>query len=154
MLLNAGISKARLPQRHFRLAHMEARLACIIYHDSANQTGARAHGSPNDHAIHTMLQKLSRRTVMLGLRPRLSVVRLVKTAMSVAGKGHCRLNPRISKRSSVLLAVQIWPGKLHQLVNSWPSLALRVFQSEHTAPEPLQQLRACQARLSIAAGDT
>ena len=77
---------------------------------------------------------------MLGLRPRLRVVRLVKTAMSVAGKGHCRLKPRISRRSRVLLAVQIWPGNLHQLVNSCFSLALRVFQSAHTAAEPLQQL--------------
>ena len=93
-------------------------------------------------------------TVMLGLRPRLRVVRLVNTAMSVAGKGHCRLNPRMSRRSSVPLAVQIWPGKVHQLVNSWPFLALRVFQSEHTASEPLQQLHAYQARLSIAASNT
>jgi hypothetical protein len=52
------------------------------------------------------------------------------------------------------LAVQIWPGKLHQLVNSCPSPALRVFQSGHTASEPLQQLRTHQAHLSIAAKDT
>ena len=86
-------------------------------------------------------------TVMLGLRPRLRVVRLVKTAMSVAGKGHCRLKPRMSRRSSVPLAVQICPGNLHQLVNTPPPgcCALRVFQSEHTDAEPAQQLhrRTC-----------
>ena len=86
-------------------------------------------------------------TVMLGLRPRLRVVRLVKTAMSVAGKGHCRLKPRMSRRRSVPLAVQICPGNLHQLVNTPPPgcCALRVFQSEHTDAEPAQQLhrRTC-----------
>ena len=82
---------------------------------------------------------------MLGLRPRLRVVRLVKTARSVAGKGHCRLKPRMSRRMSVPFCVQICPGKPHQLVNSRPSRALRVFQSEHTAAVPLQQLRAGKA---------
>lgn len=80
-------------------------------------------------------------TVMLGLRPRLRVVREVKTAMSVAGKGHCKLKPRMSRRSSVPLAVQIWPGKRHQSVYTLPpSLALRAFQSLHTLAEPTQQL--------------
>lgn len=32
---------------------------------------------------------------MLGLRPRLRVVKLVNTAMSEAGKGHCRLYLRM-----------------------------------------------------------
>ncbi len=86
------------------------------------------------------------RTVMLGLRPRLRVVRLVKTAMSVAGKGHCRLKPRMSRRMSVPFCVQICPGKEHQLVNRRPpSRALRVFQSEQTAAVPLQQLHAHNA---------
>jgi hypothetical protein len=78
---------------------------------------------------------------MLALRPRLSVVRLVNTAKSEAGKGHCRLKPRMSRRMRVPLAVQICPGKLHQSVNTLPSLALRVFQSEHTTAEPVQQLQ-------------
>ena len=84
---------------------------------------------------------------MLGLRPKLRVVRLVKTAMSVAGKGHCRLKPRMSRRRSVPLAVQICPGNLHQLVNTPPPgcCALRVFQSEHTVAEPAQQLHRAHA---------
>ena len=89
-------------------------------------------------------------TVMLGLRPKLRVVRLVKTAMSVAGKGHCRLKPRMSRRRSVPLAVQICPGNLHQLVNTPPPgcCALRVFQSEQTDAEPLQQLHRHMCRIS------
>lgn len=91
-----------------------------------------------------MVWLVRERTVMLGLRPRLRVVRLVKTAMSVAGKGHCRLKPRMSRRMSVPFWVQICPGKEHQLVNRPPSRALRVFQSEHTAAVPLQQLRTAR----------
>lgn len=79
---------------------------------------------------------------MLGLRPRLRVVREVNTAKSDAGKEHCRLNPRMSSRSRVPLAVQICPGNAHQLVKMPPSFALRVFQSEHTEAEPVQQLRS------------
>ena len=92
--------------------------------------------------------RVNERTVMLGLRPRLRVVRLVKTAMSVAGKGHCRLKPRMSRRMSVPFCVQICPGKEHQLVNRRPSRALRVFQSEHTAAVPLQQLHTMQSNVN------
>jgi len=58
------------------------------------------------------------RTVMLGLRPRLTVVSAVNVLISGTGKGHCRLKPRMSSRSSVPLVVQICPGKLQKSVTT------------------------------------
>ena len=58
VLVNTGMSKARLPQRHFRLAHIDMRQACMICHNSANQAGARAHGPPKDHGMRALLQRL------------------------------------------------------------------------------------------------
>lgn len=55
---------------------------------------------------------------MLGLRPRLTVVNAVNVLISGTGKGHCRLKPRMSSRSSVPLVVQICPGKLQKSVTT------------------------------------
>lgn len=119
--------------------HLHSALAAQAI--TRHQNASRQAGTAGERNCEKGTHKGIWRTVMLGLRPRLSVVRLVNTAMSVAGKGHCRLKPLRSKRRRVPLAVQIWPGKLHQLVNRRFSLLLRVFQSEQMAAEPLQQLR-------------
>ena len=60
--------------------------AGTILHQCHTNPGICSHKTAEKERKNSLEQ--GRRTVMLGLRPRLRVVKLVNTARSVAGKGH------------------------------------------------------------------